>query len=388
MPSWRKVIISGSDAALNSLSVTNGITGSLLGTASYAIQELSSSFATSASWAPSSPAFPFTGSAQITGSLNIIGDTTFSGSQLISGSIYFTQASSPSAAGTISRGGYGLIIRGIKGASSAHFMLTNNNGDAVVASPNGTRHMNFVGRVSVGLVEFIGTPPSRLNVVGEGSTSSTITVRVENSAQSASLIILDNQTVGIGRVPTSSLDIAGTTRLSGSFNTAVSGTILTVIGSGSGQPVFTVQGSQGELFSVTDSLSGSLFSVNDISGLPIMEVFSDNTILMGDYQDPMLLTTKKITQTNSGSFIVYSIPTASYDGAFIDYVIKSGSNARAGTIMSTWAGSSIEFTEVDTMDIGSTTSVSLTMILSGSNAVMTGSSATGSWTIRTIIRTI
>jgi hypothetical protein len=36
MPSWKKVIVSGSNAALNSLTVTNGITGSLFGTASYA----------------------------------------------------------------------------------------------------------------------------------------------------------------------------------------------------------------------------------------------------------------------------------------------------------------------------------------------------------------
>jgi hypothetical protein len=36
MPSWKKVILSGSDAALNSLTVSNGITGSLFGTASYA----------------------------------------------------------------------------------------------------------------------------------------------------------------------------------------------------------------------------------------------------------------------------------------------------------------------------------------------------------------
>jgi hypothetical protein len=36
MPSWKKVIVSGSDATLNSLNVTNGITGSLLGTASFA----------------------------------------------------------------------------------------------------------------------------------------------------------------------------------------------------------------------------------------------------------------------------------------------------------------------------------------------------------------
>ena len=37
MPSWRRVIISGSDAALNSLFVSNGITGSLEGTSSYAL---------------------------------------------------------------------------------------------------------------------------------------------------------------------------------------------------------------------------------------------------------------------------------------------------------------------------------------------------------------
>jgi hypothetical protein len=37
MPNWRKVITSGSDAALNSLIITSGITGSLQGTASFAI---------------------------------------------------------------------------------------------------------------------------------------------------------------------------------------------------------------------------------------------------------------------------------------------------------------------------------------------------------------
>jgi len=36
MPNWKKVIVSGSDASLNSLNVTAGVTGSLLGTASFA----------------------------------------------------------------------------------------------------------------------------------------------------------------------------------------------------------------------------------------------------------------------------------------------------------------------------------------------------------------
>jgi hypothetical protein len=40
---------------------------------------------------------------------------------------------------------------------------------------------------------------------------------------------------------------------------------------------FSVDGSAGRLFNVTDSLTGTIFSVNDVSGLPIIEVISDET---------------------------------------------------------------------------------------------------------------
>jgi len=60
MPSWKKVIVSGSDASLNSLVVNSGVTGSLQGTASWAVsssQAITASFvrlALSASYASSS----------------------------------------------------------------------------------------------------------------------------------------------------------------------------------------------------------------------------------------------------------------------------------------------------------------------------------------------
>lgn len=81
MPNWKKIIVSGSDALLNKLTVSNGITGSLFGTASYATQALSASFA------PSTPTFPFTGSAIISGSLNVIGNTQITGSLSVSSSL-------------------------------------------------------------------------------------------------------------------------------------------------------------------------------------------------------------------------------------------------------------------------------------------------------------
>jgi hypothetical protein len=163
--------------------------------------------------------------------------------------------------------------------------------------------------------------------------------------------------------------------------------VVNIIGSGSTAPIFRVQGSQGELFAVTDSLTGSLFSVNDISGLPIFEVFSDNSILMGSYFAPSLQTTTRIT-ANIGTTNIYSIPTSAYTGAFFDYTVNNTTSARSGNIMSIFSGSSVQFTETSTLDIGTTTGITLSVIISGGNAVLQASAATNSWTVKTIIRGI
>jgi hypothetical protein len=167
--------------------------------------------------------------------------------------------------------------------------------------------------------------------------------------------------------------------------------ILTVIGSGNSttSPLFTVQGSSGELFSVTDSLVGSLFSVNDISGLPIMEVFSDNTTLWGSYQAPSLNTTTRVTLT-AGTNTVYSIPTSAYTGAFIDYTLVSTgtTGARAGNIMTIWSGTTAQYTETSTNDIGNTAGVTFSVAVSGNNAVLSSSATTTGWTLKTIVRSI
>ena len=77
MPSWKKVITSGSDATLTSVTATAGFTGSLLGTASYATNAISASYALSASYAPGGGnPFPFNGNAQISGSFGVTGSFT------------------------------------------------------------------------------------------------------------------------------------------------------------------------------------------------------------------------------------------------------------------------------------------------------------------------
>jgi hypothetical protein len=72
----------------------------------------------------------------------------------------------------------------------------------------------------------------------------------------------------------------GTTYITSSVDVQITGSLQIYK---SGSTVFNIEGSQGTLFTLTDELSGSLFSVNDISGIPIFEVFSDDTVKIGTF---------------------------------------------------------------------------------------------------------
>jgi hypothetical protein len=366
------------------LRASGSLTGSLLGTAS---------FASTASYVN-----PLIQNVLITGSLTVTGSapsTLFrvgTNDLVVTGSRIGIGTATPIDAVEIVGPNKYLQINGVTstdrsawiGNDSAGtgnvYLFNGTNSNTVFITGNGSSFLNG-GNVGIGLLQL--SISASLHISG---TNAATLLRIDAPGSSSILHVTGSGRVGIGTAtPSTTLNVVGTTLLSGSANT-ISGSSLTVYGSGSTQPVFTVQGSQGELFSVTDSLTGSLFSVNDISGLPILEVFSDNTTLIGNYLDPMLITTAKVTQTNSGSFVVYSLPTASYDTAFFEYSVKSGSNARAGTIMAIQSGTSVNFTETTTTDFGDTSVVSFAVIVTGSNMALTGSSTSGAWTIKSIVR--
>jgi hypothetical protein len=87
--------------------------------------------------------------------------------------------------------------------------------------------------------------------------------------------------------------------------------------------------------------------------------------------------------TTAGTTIVSSNATASYNSAFYNYYISSGSNARAGQIMSVWSGSTINYTEVTTTDIGNTNTASFAVTLATGN-VRLSFTAPGVWTVKSI----
>jgi len=407
---------------VNTNVTATSFTGSLSGSA---LSATSASYALTASYVANASSFPYTGSALITGSLGVTGSTIFEDNnstsvvritQLGTGdALRVEDSTNPDSTPTIiNQSGSIYIGTGSVSGTGADTKLYVKAGSAgsityavvpAIAVENSTTNYIYLQAPDANFSGLaMGSPSDGFGAyLRWGYNLGKIQLGAAQSGHGIEFIVGNKVSSSLQLTPniSTTTDYNATLNLTGSFiatsitasrafisssNGTVSGSTLTVYGSGSAQPVFTVQGSQGELFSITDSLSGSLFSVNDISGLPILEVFSDNTILQGNYLAPSLNTTAKVTQTNSGSFVMYSLPTASYDTAFFEYSVRSGSNARAGTIMAIQSGSAVNFTETTTTDFGSTSAISFTVVVTGSNMALTGSSTSGAWTIKTIVR--
>jgi len=319
--------------------------------------------------------------------------------------------------GSVSVGTTSVFSVGVGGAETKLNASNGSSGVATTGLPISTVFLaeSTIG-TSIGLLSpdaaisqiYFGTPSdtfgsflrwdytNRNLILATANSTGKLIFQTANAVEVARIDQSGNMGIGLTGA-TQKLEVSGNTRIYGSMSAQtgyISGSgqnILTVIGSGNSttSPLFSVQGSSGELFSITDSLTGSLFSVNDISGLPILETFSDNTTLWGSYQSPSLNTTTK-TSLTAGTNTIYSIPTSAYTGAFYEYtLISTGSTgARAGQIMSIWSGSTANFTETSTTDIGTTTGVTFTVAVSGNNAVLSSSATTAGWTVKTIIRSI
>jgi hypothetical protein len=450
MPNWKKVIVSGSDAALHSLNVTTAVTASIVSASAGIITDnVQFNTNTSTSVAPGQLAWNSSdgtldlgigysdvvlqiGQEQHYVVRNETGATIQNGTALCANGVtagsgritaapftadgavrevrflgLATQDISNGVNGIVTHFGYvrDLDTRGTAASSIAVGDEDWSVGDILYAHPTAAGKLTNIPpkhEISVAIVivrhQNVGVLFVRPTSYGHLDDIHDVNINTGSLATGDLLIYDSGSDYWIN-----SKQLSGSYGLTGSLNVTqnitgsrlflsssdgtTNGSTLIVYGSGSAQPVLTVQGSQGELFSITDSLSGSLFSVNDISGLPILEVFSDNTVLMGSYQSPSLNTTVKTT-TTAGSNTIYTIPTASYNGAFFEYTAVSASNARAGSIMAIHNAGTVRFTETTTTDIGTTAGLAFTVIQTGGNIALTGSSATAGWTIKTIVRSI
>ena len=194
--------------------------------------------------------------------------------------------------------------------------------------------------------------------------------------------------------PTATLTVSGSFVTTGSAIISSSNSEVALTAQGSGSTVFDVIGSVGTLFSVDDDLSGTLFTANDITGLPVLQASASGETFIGK-SPQSLYTTAVISATSASSTAsIYSLSTSSYDGALFDYTCISASNTTVGSIMSTWNGGTVSYNEYNTSSIGTTyrtAGLDLQVIISQSQAqlvAITDSTSPNTWKVKTIIKAI
>jgi hypothetical protein len=140
---------------------------------------------------------------------------------------------------------------------------------------------------------------------------------------------------------------------------------------------------------IADTLTNlGLLTGSSVIATPSVFPFTGSAQITGSIILNNALYTAIQVTANIGTTTIYAFPTASYDGAFIDYTARSGSNARAGQLMGIWSGSAVNFTETTTTDFGSTAGLTFGMSVSASSMIVSASATSAAWTIKTIIRSI
>ena len=275
---------------------------------------------------------------------------------------------------------------------------------------------NFLG-LSVSASQQIGIGVGTTSITGSaiikgsGATSSTTALLVQNSGATASLAVLDNGNVGIGTTsPGVKFQVGDSSAVQ--FQVASSGasiyvgppvgnynmniTANTIQSSNSGNtntPLYLQPAGTGNIIIGSGGSNKVLIGTSGDAGFKLdvngTGRFSSNLTVTGSVIiDGGLFDTTSTSSLATGSTLIYSVNTGSYTAGFFDYYAVSGSNGRAGTIMSFWLGGQVQYTDNSTPDVGNTSNIAFSMSLAGSSAQLFASASSAGWNVKTSFRTI
>jgi hypothetical protein len=150
--------------------------------------------------------FQVSGSGKFLGTLNVTGSANIKGDVSVSGSIQFIQVDPLTTAGT-----------GIFGASGGWYFPQDRFNNTYAGNSLGGYYGDFAGGFTfrngsaaqlmrvhqngrVAISSTVSSPSATLQISGEGTTSATTSLLVQDSSTNSSLEVLDNNVVKIGRV--------------------------------------------------------------------------------------------------------------------------------------------------------------------------------------------
>lgn len=140
---------------------------------------------------------------------------------------------------------------------------------------------------------------------------------------------------------------------------------------------------------VTGSLAvsgstGTLFSSNvDTLILTGSLIVTGSTVLTGSLSIGVsTIVANTVTASISGSNILFNQATGSFTGAKYLYTVASASNARTGEMLAVWNGTTTQYTDNSTLDIGGTTAVTASVSISASQAQFIVQTTNAGWTLK------
>ena len=143
----------------------------------------------------------------------------------------------------------------------------------------------------------------------------------------------------------------------------------------------------GWLFFATRNTSASE-AVYDVSNVGTLSTAGDATFGGSVKVKNALIDNASVTSATATT-VVAIVPHATYNAVFFDFVIKNGTNVRAGTVYACHNGAStplVEFAETSTVDLGDTSDVTLSVAISGTNMFLQAVTTSSTWTIKSLIR--
>jgi len=354
-----KLDVSGSgrfSSGLNvtgSLNVSNGITGSLFGTASYAA----------------------TASNVLGGTNNYI-PKWISSSSLGSSSIYDNGTSVLIGTATDDGSGNVLQVRG-----EGNFTRTTNGASSLFVSNTANTPLmafNANGGLTVATIGCTGGAIEQLNIKN-----------IVNSSASAINLIINNNTIAsinntgllIGTTVDNGykLDVSGSVRFSNGLNVTGS---LNVSNGITGSLFGTASYAATASYALTASyvLNAVSASVATSASYAATASYANNLSIGGTLE-----VNNSTSQNNVGGVNIITRATGSFTSLFCKYTVSSGSNARSGEVISVWNGSSVQYTDFSTLDIGSTSAITPSVTLVGSSVSLDFTNPGALWLYKTLV---
>jgi hypothetical protein len=125
------------------------------------------------------------------------------------------------------------------------------------------------------------------------------------------------------------------------------------------------------------------------SSFAISSSYSDSTITASyavSFQIGGALTEYATVNTSIvGSNNLFTKQTGSYTSGFYKYTVFSGSNARAGEVFAVWNRGNVQFTDISTNDLGTTATVTASVVIINAEAQFNIQTNDSAWRIKSTV---